>query len=231
MLSAYDLPIEERDQIMSTLNSEQAAFLNETMTRGRRTVFARIMAGQKGSNIPENATYEEIERLVEDWIYINYVDAGAVSDHLKCECGRSLRYQHTVQNKTTGQTHKFGITHLEMHTGIDAKIVNHIVHGFQTIDFELYEILFKVKNGWNLQQGIGFIPPAFLFPEDVQRHLDLDVPLLDRQINRVRRLIRVFQSSVPPIVKKIERKTDSGQPNVAFEGDQSVMNLFVDDSP
>ncbi len=231
MLSIYDLSIEERDQWMNNLNPDQQLFLNESMKRGRRTVFARVMASQKGSNIPDDATFEEIERLVDDWIYVNYIDAGAVTDELKCECGRSLRYQHTVQNKTTGVTHKFGITHLELHTGIDAKVVSQILNGFQSIDFELNEILHKINHNWNVENAIGYMPELFKFPDDVQCHLDLKLPLLDRQINRVRRLIRIHQYGVSPASAKLGKSKESNSSDVVFEGNQAVLNLFEEVTP
>lgn len=196
MLSTYDLPVEERDRILAALTEEQRLFVRDSMVRGRKTLFARVMAAQKGAHIPEDATFEQIELLVDDWIYLRYEDAGEVSDALKCDCGRSLRYAHTVQNLKTGKTHTFGITHLELHTGIDAKIVAQIKSGFDAIDFELNEILFKVANGWDLHRSLGErIPESLELPAEIGRHLELGLPLLDRQVNRLRRLIRQHESA------------------------------------
>jgi hypothetical protein len=194
MLSSYDLPVEERDRILAALTEEQRLFVQESMVRGRKTLFARVMAAQKGAHIPEDATYEQIELLVDDWIYLRYEDAGEISDSLKCDCGRSLRYAHTVKNLKTGMSHTFGITHLELHTGIDAKIVAQIKHGFDAIDFELNEILYKAGSGWDLYRSAGErIPDGLVLPGEIERHLELGLPLLDRQINRLKRLIRQHQ--------------------------------------
>lgn len=203
MLSVYDLTVEERDAIQAHLTPEQRHYVDGIMVRGRKTRFARIMAARKGAHIPEDATFEEIEMLVDDWVYLYYQDAGEVSDALKCDCGRSLRYAHTVKNLETGQTHTFGITHLELHTGIDAKVVAQIKDSFEAIDFELNEILFKVRSGWNPERAIGDIPAGLVLPDDIKSHLELGLPLLDRQIVRLKRLIRQHLTVSPPIRPRV----------------------------
>lgn len=191
MLSVYEITVEERDRIWPLLNEEQIRFLQESMTRGKRTIFARILATEKGASIPDDASFEEIERLLDDWVYLQYTDAGFISEELKCECGRSLRYRHTVQHKSTGEIMHFGITHLELHTGIDAGIVARIKSGFDAVDFELNEILCKFRDGWDFRQAAGWVPSTFLFPEDVKLHLQLGLPLLDRQLERLNKAIRL----------------------------------------
>ncbi|WP_438444393.1 DUF3895 domain-containing protein [Gorillibacterium sp. sgz5001074] len=203
MLSVYDLTVEERDRLLALLNPEQRRFADEMMVRGRKTQFARIMASRKGAHIPEDASFEEIEMLVDDWIYLRYEDAGEVTDALKCDCGRSLRYAHTVKNLKTGQTHTFGITHLELHTGIDAKVVAQIKDCFEAIDFELHEILSKMRDGWTPERAIGDIPSGLALPGDISRHLELGLPLLDRQTLRLKRLIRQHLTVSPPIRPRV----------------------------
>lgn len=39
------------------------------------------LAEQKGSVVPADASYEDIEFLVDSWVYIGYHDAGRVSSH------------------------------------------------------------------------------------------------------------------------------------------------------
>lgn len=161
----------------------------DQMTRGHRTVFANVLARQKGSVLPEDVSFEELERLLDGWIYIAYIDAGQVSEDHRCECGRPLRYQHIVQHKQTGEVRKFGITHLEQHMELDAKTVRAIKQGFDKIDLELDEVLQKIQSGWTLDQEM--LPPFshIELPGDIQKHLDLNLPLLDRQLERLRRLI------------------------------------------
>lgn len=221
MLSPYDLTEGQRDLIYAMLNEEQIQYIQETMTRGKRTRFARAMATNKGSYVPEGASYEDIEQLVDDWIYLEYKDAGYVSDQLKCECGRSLRYQHTVQNKNTAEILRFGITHLELHTGIDATIVTQIKNGFNAIDFELDEVLHKYKIHWDIRDEMGVIPAGVEIPEDIKEHLQLGLPLLDRQISRLQRIVRLY----------LDRHPVKRQPNMEMisSKDSQVQRLEIND--
>lgn len=72
------LSVEERDLFLSSLNEEQQLFLKEEMKRGRKTKFASILAKQKGMHVPEDLSVDQIEHLLDDWIYIDFVDAGHV---------------------------------------------------------------------------------------------------------------------------------------------------------
>lgn len=179
----------KRDAIMSGLNEEQKDFLKDRLKRGRRTVFANVIASQKGIKLPEDAAFEDVEHLVESWILTGYIDNGVVSSELRCECGRPLRYQYHVVNKTTGEERKFGIDHLELHTGIDAKTVAEIRSGFSKIDLELDEILLKVESGWSIESLSIPEFQSIKLPQDIQAHLDLHLPLLDRQISRIRNIV------------------------------------------
>ncbi|MBB6670149.1 hypothetical protein [Cohnella nanjingensis] len=177
------LSIEDRDPILAQLTPEQRLFLNEQMIRGRRTAFANALAAQKGHHIPDDASPEDIEALLTEWVYTGYYDTGQVSPELRCECGRPLRYQHHVEHKSSGEVKKFGIEHLKEHLGIDAAAVAAIKKGFDAIDFELDDILTKVVNGWQPDPELLQIDDI---PKDIQLQLEQGLPLLDRQIQRLR---------------------------------------------
>lgn len=211
---------EQRGSILSRLNDEQVQFLRDGMKRGKRTVFANTIASQKGLLVPEGATFEDIEHLVDSWILIDYIDAGAVTDDLKCECGRSLRYQYKVSNKQTGEERKFGIDHLELHTGIDAKTVSEIRSGFSKIDLELDELLLKIEADWSLEK-ISLPPFSHItLPHDIQLHIDLQLPLLDRQITRLRKLINEVGGRQPiASAAQVNRAPERKTPEIFHEVD------------
>ncbi len=179
----------QRDQLFQVLTNEQKEYLMDFLKRGKKTTFANVIARHKGRMIPEGASDEEVKMLLDDWILDDYIDAGAVSEEVKCECGRSLRYQYIVRHVKTGETHRFGINHFEEHTGLPASIVKEVVQGFSKIDYELDELLLKTDNGF----------PAYNFPEemplpkDIQQALELHLPLLDRQEKRLNASIRDFR--------------------------------------
>lgn len=101
-----------------------------------------------------------------------------------------LRYQYVVKNIKTEDIRKFGITHFEEHTGFPPSLVKQIIKGIEKIDYEKDEILTKLESGWRLEyEQIIDIPSEVKIPKDIQQHMDLDLPLLDRQIKRLKQLI------------------------------------------
>ncbi|CAM4209265.1 hypothetical protein L1N85_14170 [Paenibacillus alkaliterrae] len=187
----YELTMEQRDQLMGQLSEEQRHFIHHELVRGRRTLFARQLARKKCQFIPEDAAFEDIESFIEEWDYIGFTDSGEVSPHTKCECGRSLRYQHQVMHLPTNTMRYFGIDHLQLHTGIDAKAISSILKGFDVLDGEMNEMLYKYREGWELGQHVFLPLPAGLeMPQDIQDHMDAGLPLLDRQLARLRGRLR-----------------------------------------
>lgn len=186
------LEIGVRDELLSRLTDEQQHYLTEVLSRGRRTVFANEMARQKGYAIPEGTDVEQIERLLDEWIYKGYIDAGQVSPDLRCECGRPLRYQHQVQHKTTGERKFFGIDHLKEHLGIDAAVVSAIIKGFDAIDYELDELLVKIQTDWAADPDLLKVGQM---PEDIMDHLRLKLPLLDKQVRKLRSIRAAEQTA------------------------------------
>lgn len=183
----YEMTLEQRDYIMGTLSEEQRHFLHHELVRGRRTLFARQLARKKCQFIPEDAQFEDIASFIEEWDYIGFTDSGEVSPHTKCECGRSLRYQHQVLHLPTNTIRYFGIEHLQLHTGIDAKAISDIMKGFDVLDGEMNEMLSKHRDGWQLGQHLFLpLPLELEIPVDIQAHMDAKLPLLDRQLARIR---------------------------------------------
>jgi hypothetical protein len=209
------LTIQERDSIMTQLSEAQRDFLQHQLMRSRRTAFANAMAKEKGFLIPDDADPEDIEALLNEWIYTGYIDAGHVSPDLRCECGRALRYQHQVLHKTSGKIKYFGIEHLKEHLGIDASIVNAIMKGFDGIDYELDELLIKIQNGWEPNPDI--FRDTVMSPE-IAEYLKLGLPLLERQIKQLQRS-RTFS--------RIQVLTKSGQ-QADFADSQDLFSLDPD---
>lgn len=192
----YELTLEQRDRIMGQLSEEQRHFIHHVLVRGRRTLFARQLARKKCQFIPEDAEFEDIETFIEEWDYIGFTDSGEVSPHTKCECGRSLRYQHQVLHLPTNTMRYFGIEHLQLHTGIDAKTISAIMKGFDVLDSEMNEILCKYRDDWQLSQHMFLpFPAALEVPQDIQAHLNAGLPLLDRQLIRLRSKLRELENA------------------------------------
>ncbi|WP_062107479.1 DUF3895 domain-containing protein [Bacillus niameyensis] len=217
----------ERESLLSLLTEQQKSFLQDHVKRGKKTVFANQMAKDKGLVLPEGATSEEIEMLLDEWILVDYIDNGFINPETPCECGKPLRYQYIVRHKTMNEVRRFGSTHFEEHTGLPAQIVNQIKKGFTQIDYEMDELLQKFADGWVFSDNI--LPKNFTVPDDIKEHLDLELPLLDRQITRLKKLINEFLSEQEvqrPIIEKSTRETtfDSYEDPFALE----MYDLFQD---
>ncbi len=179
----------ERDSLLDTLSETQKEFIVHFMKRGKRTQFSNLIAKWKAESKSEEGT----EDTASNWEVIDYIDAGPdwSAAGLQCECGRKLRRQYIVSNKITGVTNKFGRDHFQDHTNISPELAKSIIKGFDKIDFEMDEILIKIMDGWSLEnEWLPPIPEDMVFPKDIAEHLENDIPLLERQINRLRYEIR-----------------------------------------
>lgn len=118
---------------------------------------------------------------------------------------------------------RFGITHFEEHTGLPASIVNQIKKGFNQIDYEMDELLCKFSDGWVLDEEINHIPNNFLVPQDIKEHIDLELPLLARQIRRLKDQINEFllkqELQRPPLIEEATEEVSFGsyEGQVSFE--------------
>ncbi|MBN8207802.1 DUF3895 domain-containing protein [Bacillus sp. NTK071] len=227
---SHNLTTTERDKLFQQLSTDQQRYLTQFLKRGRKTVFANVIARDKGRIIPYGASDEEIEMLLDDWILDDFIDAGIVSDELLCECGRPLRYQYVVRHVKTGEVLRFGINHFEEHTGMSSVIVKEVMKGFNTIDYELDELLVKLSKGKSSYE----VPPGMNIPKDISDHFELDLPLLDRQERRLIEALRAFREgheaakrgsndfSIPSRTKRTESKPDDEL--------QPSFDLFTEDT-
>jgi len=133
-----------------------------------------------------------------DWILIDYEDFLTVKSEIRCECGRPLRYRYTILHKPYGKKYTLGITHLEDHIKLSPEIVRLISSGLQKIDLERDEILTKIKDNWKLSFDI---PIDFEIPKDMQDQLRVNLPLLDRQEERLKNSIAVHIENIVEIAK------------------------------
>ncbi|MCR2821682.1 DUF3895 domain-containing protein [Lederbergia panacisoli] len=201
----------DRDSILDSLTPEQKEFIQHHVKRGKKTAFANVLASDKGIVIPEHAGMEEVEMLLDEWILEEYIDNGFVNPKTPCECGRPLRYQYIVKHKATNETRRFGIEHFKEHTGFSSEIVNEIRMGFNVIDYEMDELLYKIQNKWELRQEVPFLPDYLEIPKSIQEYIDLDLPLLDKHVDELKRIIRDYmeQSREQRILEPVARESES----------------------
>ncbi len=118
------LTSEERQKLATHLNQTQRDFLAEQRRYRLQSQFlnASLEAGA-------------------DWEFVDYHEDPQMTGQLKCECGRTLKYQYVVVEKKTGVVHKFGITHFAQHMAVPEKVAHQVASGIQRIDVGLDEIL------------------------------------------------------------------------------------------
>ncbi|WP_430510749.1 DUF3895 domain-containing protein [Gottfriedia solisilvae] len=212
---------DERGTVLDTLEHHQREYLQQFLKRGKRTSFSNILAKYKG----EGSSNED---LASQWELVDFIDAGLISDEHKCECGRPLRYQYIVKNKITNKILKFGINHFEEHTMIPSNVVKDVIKGWNYIDHELDEILKKFKNNWSLEDAFIFeFPEGVIIPKDIKEHLDLSIPLLNRQVLRLRQII--IETEKPKFQQKEVKVSFENEPIDLFSfGDESneIINIM-----
>ncbi|HLR15321.1 MAG TPA: hypothetical protein VK144_05815 [Bacillota bacterium] len=171
------------------LLERQAVCLELFMKKGREKAFEEVLGRYK--------TGDNSGQIADEWEFIHYEDAGKhwrKNSSLYCECGRKLRYQYTLRNKTTGLMKCFGLNHLTEHTGIQPEYARQIVKKLLSLERERSEIVKKWTNHWTLETaGITRLPAEDKIPEDISWHLSHKVPLLERQLKQLRELIREEQ--------------------------------------
>ncbi len=222
-MSGIHLVPMERDIIFNGLSDEQQEYLRTFLKRGKQASFSSVLARLKGGESEDDA-----EHISTQWILIDYIDAGEVSHDYLCECGRPLRYQYVVKNLVTDKILKFGKNHFEEHTGLSSEIVSAVIKGMHKIDKELDEILSKISSEWSLiaSLDVDFIPDDLVVPSDIQEHFDLGLPLLDRQIVRLKEEIRVHNSSM----KKNQFELDNVDLLEVEEEQFSLFDEEIDDN-
>ncbi|MEW4154118.1 DUF3895 domain-containing protein [Bacillus thuringiensis] len=165
-----------------------------------------------------------LNRFLDEWVLLEYIDNGERNANTPCECGRPLRYQYIVQHQTTKETRRFGITHFAEHTGLPAHIVKQIKDGFAAIDYERDELFVKLQNNWCLEDELSYLPEGFSFPADIHQQLDLGLPLLDTQCKRLRKEISLFLQELNTPPRQAEPIHDIG---IASDSNEQVaLDLF-----
>lgn len=187
---------EERESLFPYATKEQLDFLLNHVKQGFKTKFLNIMADKKVTLVrSQDVTLVEIEKDASSWILEDYIDYGKGNYLGRCACNRKLRRVFTVKHVVTGRRIDYGEDHLMQFLGIDDNILRDIVKDASIIHLELDELLIKIKEnqyGYEILEDLD----GMEIPEDIQAHINANVPLLDRQINRLYRKLREIERNV-----------------------------------
>ncbi|WP_273796630.1 DUF3895 domain-containing protein [Bacillus sp. AGSP2] len=157
---------------ISFLNEEQKKFLMDYVKTKKVDAFNKVQkVAAIGYEGLENASSEDMQLLIDEWVLIDYIDNGFVNNNTPCECGRPLRYQYIVKNNKSGEIKRLGVNHFEKHISLKKHVVKQIKKEFDLIDKEITEILDKTKAKWSIENEI------------IKKQLDMGLALSARQIN------------------------------------------------
>ena len=186
-----NITLEERKELLKLVTEKQREFIEEKLKIGRKTLFMRFMQSEKVSVIKmtDDITLEEIEKQSQDWHIVDYLDYGLGNRAGKCACGRTLRYEFIIEHAITKKRIHYGKDHLADFLNIDVSDVNAIINGLHEVNYDADELLLKIQNDEYGYEIIDSLSDEAVISTDIQAHLDHNVPLLDRQIKRLLKII------------------------------------------
>lgn len=158
----------ERATILKELTKEQRNTLFTVVGKRYRSYFAGVLA-----------KYKETRNCS----FYRYIDHGKVRKDITCECGRPLRHQYILVNSKTKEKRTIGCTHLIEELHIPESIAKDVLRGIYDINYDLDELLLKYYNGWELPAYLKKNISKITMPNDIERLLTMDLPLLSRQLD------------------------------------------------
>lgn len=203
------LSIAEREQILSLLTAEQRDFLENKVKRGRRTVFENFMREEKITALESvDITLQEDERNVIDWLISDYDDFGPGNLNGRCACNRRLRYMFTVEHQKTHKKIRYGKKHLSIFLNIEVKDINGVINELDKFDYELDELLWKVKNNQYYHEYYERLLDKTVVSKSIKEHIEVNVPLLDTQINRLKKHFDKQMEILKEEQRKMQREAE-----------------------
>ncbi|TSI05779.1 hypothetical protein [Lysinibacillus sp. BW-2-10] len=199
----------ERNELLFLVTDEQKEYLLNQVKRGRRTIFGNIMIEEKVQAIKSvDIDLQEDERNIEDWDIVDYVDFGPGNRLGKCACGITLRYMFTVQHKGTNKTITYGKDHLSAFLNLPIKDIDAVMAGLKTIDYELDELLVKIRDDDYGYEIVAEIPEEIELPKNIKEHVEHHIPLLNRQIKKIEREVNKYYTKELEKVKNEQREAE-----------------------
>lgn len=219
------LSADEREQLLLALNAEQRDFLENEVKRGRRTVFENFMRDEKitALRLADEIKLEEDEMNVVDWLIFDYVDFGPGNLEGRCACNRRLRYMFKIEHQKTGKRIQYGKHHLSTFLNIEVKDLDGYINELDNIDYELDELLWKVKDEQYYHEYYERIPDKTVVSENIKKHIEVNVPLLDTQINR---LIKYFDNQMEALKEEQQKLRREAELEKRQEEKRRLENLI-----
>lgn len=184
----------EREDILEKMTKPQQDYVQNGLKNGKKTIFANdILRLNMDVNNSENIDLTPDEYNVADWELVRYVDYGRGNAMGRCYCKRPIVLECIIRNNKTGRELTMGRSHLAMFYGIGRSVFNKYFEKYLNIDYERDEILMKFRDNafttlLQLSNAMSsdVVKSRITIPDDIQQHIDLGLPLLAKQEQRMR---------------------------------------------
>ena len=207
-----DIPLtdERVREIMSMLKDEQRDFIQSTSKQSKKSKWLEVLARRKGIVFNDNSSLSQIIDTIDDWILQDVLDGG------------SLRFQYIVHHTKQGKTYGLGETCFEHYTNLEPEILKDIKNGFYHIDLERDQILVKFEQGdlFNLDPYLHLE-----VPEVIQKQVALELPLTDKQIFIITKLMEEHKEK--QMLSELEQKQKSTFDSIRAE-QKDFIKLYDD---
>lgn len=209
----------------NSLNEAQKYVLDNMIKEGYKTKWLHVFAIKKGF-ITKGTDVDEFttEGLSIEWDFVDYTDYFKINPSVRCSfCNHALRHAYKIKNLVTQEISILGIDHFQQFTGLSASDVKNIVKEFKRIDIEKKEILSKVIEKRDIVAKEK-LHKEFIIPIDMINQIEVNLPLLDRQIERLRRDYKIFTNKYKS--KIAHNKKISNYKNIESKNNSEVEKKF-----
>jgi len=114
----------------------------------------------------------------------------------------------TVEHQKTHKKLQYGKDHLSIFLNIEVKDVNGIIKELDDIDYELDVLLWKTKNNEYYHDYYERIPDKTVVSESIKKHIELNLPFLDPQINRLNKYFEKQMEALEEEKRRIQREVE-----------------------
>lgn len=189
---------ETRQEIWQQLTPRQQKVLNEHVRYRQTSLF----------------TNHNLLGEVTDWIFVayhlnvNYDDL--TQTQLYCDCGRRLKHQYWLKNKTSGKVLRLGINHFADHANIPEQVMHQLQMQIHQLNFGLDETLRRYRRGvklnpeiktWLLQQNAKDYSPF------VMDYAQVNLPLSIEDTQLVRSAFGKYQRAQNKLMTPQTKRT------------------------
>ena len=184
----------ERSNLLEKLNSKQRKFLEDNIKQLKCNLWVEKLAKLKGIEFTSDVDEEILAKKIDDWVLVDVLDGGYMNRPYRCMCGKSLRRQYILKNKSRDITLKLGQECLKKYTKLDEMLIRDILNGFHKVNSELDDILNRYSQGLTVNH-IKYLKEGVL-PAKYREQIEIGLPLSERQESKAQKLIKEYNDTI-----------------------------------